>query len=335
MPGGILLRFLRFALAAALAALLLSRPNAAALGALDAMLCWATAVAPAMFPFMALLPALTGPEAARAYALLLGRPMTRLYRLPGGAAAALAAGMIGGSPAGALAARRAEGLTRGQRKRLALSACGMSPAFLVGGVGVGMLRSAAAGRLLLRSQAAVQLLLPLLLRSAWKGEGGPVEALSPLREAPPLRAAVGAILTVCGWMTLFGAAGRALQAWVGKGIAVPLLCLADVTAGCRQVAVMKCDFILKLSLTAALCGFGGGCIAAQNLAILRDAGVRIREYLCVRALAAALMALFTALQLAAKCEGFAPTGLSPFQLAAACAVLLALPATVASIRTRN
>ena len=47
----------------ALAALLLMEPEAAALGALNAMLCWAQTVAPAMFPFMALLPLLTGPAA--------------------------------------------------------------------------------------------------------------------------------------------------------------------------------------------------------------------------------------------------------------------------------
>ena len=304
--------------------LLLSRPGAAALGALDAMLCWAATVAPAVFPFMVLLPALTGDAASGIYERLFGRVTERLYALPGGAAAALAVGMIGGSPAGALAARRMRGLNRGQMRRLALSAGGMSPAFLIGGVGAGMLGSASAGHVLLRAQLAVQLLLPLLLRFAWRRDAAPVPGVA-LREAEqPVRAAVGATLTICGWMAFFGAVGQAFQGWAGSGLAVPLRCLADVTAGCQAVAAMRCGYSMKMLLLAGLCGFGGVCIAMQNLAILREAGVRAWEYLAVRLLAGALTASFVALQLAGefKAVSFAPR---PFHMAALCAAFLAVP----------
>ena len=320
------MQYLKFMLAVALAALLLCRPAEAALGALNAMLCWATTVAPAMFPFMALLPALTCDAAGRLYARLLGGGMERFLRLPGAAASAMVVGMVGGSPAGALAARRVKGLTRGQMKRLAVCACGMSPAFLIGGVGAGMLGDAALGRVLLRSQLAAQLLTPLLLRSAWRREDGPVFPLSRPEDEQPIRAAVAAILGVCGWMTLFGALGRAATALVGARLALPALCVADALSGLQHIARMDIDAGAKLCALAALCGFGGGCIALQNLAILRPIGVRGREYLCVRLLAAAEMAAFTGLQLRfARC----PAALPPPDPLALSALLATLPAFAA------
>ena len=70
----------------ALTALLLARPRAASLGALQAMAGWAASVAPAVFPFLALMPLLTCDEAARVYQALLGGLTARLLHLPGAAA---------------------------------------------------------------------------------------------------------------------------------------------------------------------------------------------------------------------------------------------------------
>ena len=54
---------LRWLGALALAALLLARPAEASLGAARAMALWSASVAPAVFPFLALLPLLTGRDA--------------------------------------------------------------------------------------------------------------------------------------------------------------------------------------------------------------------------------------------------------------------------------
>lgn len=290
----------------ALAALLLMEPEAAALGALNGMLCWAQTVAPAMFPFMALLPLLTGPAAARACKKLLGRPMRALFRLPGPAAGALAAAMLGGSPAGALAARRVPGIRQGQLRRLGAAAAGLSPMFLVGGVGAGMLGSADLGRVLLRSQVGAQLALLLLLRGAWKDAD---EVLSPEPEAaaaPPLRSAVLAILTVGGWMALFGALGQAARRVLGER-ADGILCLVDVVTGAERVAQLPVDGRTRMLLLAALCGFGGVCVGLQNLAILREAGMKTVQYFAARLLAASLCALLTAAQLHAQQAGISPS----------------------------
>ena len=133
----------------------------------EAMLAWYTSVAPALFPFMALMPMLTSPAAARGYERLLGRLMQFLFNLPGAAAPAVVVGMIAGSPAGAVAAVRtcaAAGLTRADAERLTMCCCGLSPAFLITGVGAAMLGNPADGTLLLRAQILTQLTLLAVTR---------------------------------------------------------------------------------------------------------------------------------------------------------------------------
>ena len=157
------IRWLAGALAAAL---LLMRPEAAVNGAREAMAHWYYAVAPSLFPFMALMPLLTCEAALSAYESALGGIMERAFRLPGAAASALVIGMVAGSPAGCVAAARVAGrcrLSRGQFERLSLACCGLSPAFLISGVGAAMLGDPAAGRLLLRSQMLSQICLLWLL----------------------------------------------------------------------------------------------------------------------------------------------------------------------------
>lgn len=332
--GGILMRYGKLAAGAALAALLLLEPGAAALGALNAMLCWARTVAPALFPFMALLPLLTGEDAARAWERLLGRPMRRLFRLPGAAAGALAAGLLGGSPAGALAARRAPGLRRDQRRRLAAATAGLSPSFLVGGVGAGMLGSAALGHVLLRAQLASQLILLCLLRAAPEAEEPPSPPAEPPAAAPPLRDAVLAVLTVGGWMALFGALGQSARRLLGDG-AEALICLADVVTGAQRIARLGGDVFPRMLLIAALCGFGGGCVGLQNLAVLRDTGLRAGRYFAARLLAAGLCALLTAAQLQLRGARFPATDLPALPASALAAALLALPALWTLKKTAN
>lgn len=292
------MRWFKFLSGLALAALLLSAPQAAALGAARAMAQWYASVAPALFPFLALMPLLTCDEAATVYELLLGRAMRALFDLPGSTAPALAVGMIAGSPAGAVAARRIaarSGMDRGQLQRLAIAGAGFSPAFLVGGVGAGMLGSAALGWRLLLGQLLTQLTLLVATRRLWRDRLQPVEPLPEVVEASPVRSAVLVALTVCGYMALFGALTGALRAWIGRGASNALLCLLDVPSGARLLAASGVEARIVLPLLAGMCSFGGICVAAQNLRALKGCGIPAGEYLAARLLAAGLCAGFVAL----------------------------------------
>ena len=314
----------KWMLGAALAGLLLAFPRDAADAARGAMLQWYQTVAPALFPFMALLPLLTCAESLQLYGTLLGPVTRRLFRLPGAAASALAVGMLAGSPAGCLAARRTAGdLTPGELERLAAACCGLSPAFLISGVGVGMLGDAALGHLLLRSQIFAQALL-LTLPGPRRGEA---TELAPLPDAddPPIRAAVLGVLGVAGYMALFAALAGALGRLAGDRAGRVLLCLMDVTSGARVVCGLPMALPGRLVLLSALIGFGGACLLAQNLAALKGCGVNPGRFVARRCLAAALAALCTGLQLRFKWNYDVKIAPDVLKAACLCAALMALP----------
>ena len=330
------MRRFRWLGALALMALLLSDTRAAMAGAARAMAQWATAVAPALFPFMALMPLLTCEAAARAYERLLGRPVRAALGLPGAAAAAMVAGMVAGAPAGALAARRIAaraGMTQGQLKRLAVAATGFSPAFLVGGVGEGLMHSPALGWKLVQAQLLTQLSTALLLRFAPETGADPVapEAGAPSGDrGGPVRSAVLSVATICGWMALFQSAAAVIAAHAGPEAAGALLCLLDAPSGARVIASLSPALeAAKPVLLAAVCGFGGACVAAQNLDALKGCGIRAGYYVRARLLAAAVNAGWMALLTRLAPGGGAllrRASARPFEAAALAAALLVLPA---------
>jgi hypothetical protein len=103
------------------------------------------------------------------------------------------------------------------------------------------------------------------------------------------------VLTICGYMMLFGALSSALGAWVGQVPAKILLCLLDVPSGVLWVSGMALPESIKLPLIAGLCGFGGICAIAQSLSVLKECGVNAGEYMGVRALAGLLCAAYMVL----------------------------------------
>ncbi len=276
---------------------ILIRPEAAVAGAQRAMYLWNTSVAPALFPFLALLPVLTGPDACAAYDAVFSRLMRPLFGLPGAAAPALVIGMISGSPGGALAVRRVAGeagLRRDEARRLALAVSGVSPAYLMLGVGQGLYGSVALGAQLALIQLAIQVGMLLLLRGM-EDDQEKVALPASERERAPIRGAVEGVLVVCGYMVFFGAACRVAAGFVGERAGAALLLVCDLPSGLAELARWAVPG--KMLLQGAAIGFGGLCIAAQNLDALRPLGVTAREYFAARGVAAAASAVASGLLL--------------------------------------
>ena len=323
------IRWLAGALAAAL---LLMRPETAVNGAREAMAHWYYAVAPSLFPFMALMPLLTCEAALSAYESALGGIMERAFRLPGAAASALVIGMVAGSPAGCVAAARVAGrcrLSRGQFERLSLACCGLSPAFLISGVGAAMLGDPAAGRLLLRSQMLSQICLLWLLMPLCR-DGGSLEPMSiDAEDASPMAGAVGAILSVCGYMTAFGALAAAMGDLAGPAAGRALLCAMDVTSGARLVCGSAMDVPGKLLALSALAGTTGACVCAQNLAAIRRVmDVKAWRFVLARCAAGLIGMGMTAVQLAVGPRVPDLPPVAAVKLSCIFACLMAVPALV-------
>lgn len=315
--------------ALAVVVVLMAFPETALNAAREAALAWYTSVAPALFPFMALMPALTSEQAARTYERLLGRWLRPMLNMPGAAAPALVVGMIAGSPAGAFAAVRicaAAGLTRDCLERIVCCACGLSPAFLITGVGVSMLGSAAEGHILMRAQIFSQLTMLLLTRRSRPSE--PLPRLAADNAVEPVRAAVLNVLTVCGYMALFNVAAAVTAQVLRSEIAgLGALCVLDLPSAARAVAGLPINKEAKLLIIAALTGLGGLCIAAQNLAACGRYGVSRKKYAASRLSHAALMTAATAVQLRLS----APAGgnsLPPLEFSALITVFLMAPTLI-------
>lgn len=282
--------------------LLLAFPETALNAALSAVNTWYYSVAPALFPFMALMPLLTCPDSVRAWERLFGRFMRPLLKLPGAAAPAIVISMTAGSPAGAHAAARicaSSGMSVGQLERILWCTCGFSPAFLITGIGVSMLGSAAYGHMLLRAQLFSQCMMLLITRNTPPGK-----TLPPAEhgEAPePVRAAINNILTVCGYMALFAAAAAVIARILKSETAgIAALCLLDVPSAARALAEHSIHNEGKLLLLAALTGVGGLCIAAQNMAACKNMGIRTGKYISARLSHALLSTAAVACQLRLK-----------------------------------
>ena len=309
--------------------LMLAFPETVLNAALSATETWYYSVAPALFPFMVLLPLLTCAESVRAWERLLGWFVRPVLNLPGAAAPAVVIAMTAGSPAGAHAAVRicsAGGMTVGQLERILMCACGFSPAFLITGIGASMLEDVSAGHILLRAQLFSQAIMLLLTRNTPPGPALP--AVEPAGKPESIRTAVQNVLAVCGYMAFF-AALAAIAARVVRSAAAGLavLSLLDVPTAARAIAGLSIDTEGKLLLLAALTGSGGLCIAAQNLAACEKMGVRPGKYASARLTHALLNTAAVALQLQMKPHSgsfFRPS----MEFFALISAFLALPALI-------
>lgn len=261
-------------------------------GTQRAMRLWVSSVAPALFPFLVLMPMLTGAEACAAYDMLLSKVMQPLFRLPGQAAPAMVIGMIAGSPGGAMAVGSVagqSGMQKGQAWRIALSTAGVSPAFLIAGVGKSMYGSSAIGAELAAAQLVTQIMLLLLLRPFFAEETQPVLQWAQGKVKNPVRDAVEQVLVICGYMVFFSAVGAVLSAMMGARVGRAILLLVDLPSGLAELAghnFRAANFVLGMAI-----GFGGLCIGMQNTDALRKIGMSADIYFAARMISSAIMGM--------------------------------------------
>ena len=302
-------------------AFMLIYPQQSLAAAREAFALWQQTVAPSLLPFFALIPTLTCPEATACFALLLKWPC-RLLAVPEEFAGAMGVALAAGSPAGAralmrIAARKT--VPAGAVFRAAMLCSGVSPGFLISGVGAGMLGDPSSGMILLLAQllalfAASRLLLLVKLPDAPcpLSDDTAATALSPI-----LFAAQG-VLSILVWMVVF-AVGTRIAGILFPSAAPYLPFFAEFSTGCAHVAEILLPREWALPLLGAVIGFGGVCAGCQNLAVLRPLGIPAPLYFAAKLIHASLCALFARVLCALSLPtlSFAPQYVLPV-LAAIC-----------------
>ncbi len=270
---------MRLLTALCLCAYLLADSGGAMKRAQEAMSLWASSVAPALFPFLALLPALTDEDALSVYERLFGKTMKKLFGISGASAAPCLVGLIAGSPAGSTAVLRAfrsGAISKRDARVLSALVTGAGPVFLISSVGGGMMNDVSKGVKLLLC-AWLSAFLTALFVSRFKNAEDAVRFEGEAAVNPPgaIREAVIGSLTVAGYMTVF-------RVFAG-GLHENLYAFFEISGGCMIASERQ-----SLPLASAVAGFGGVCLMAQNIKNLSGAGVRTLEFVLIKCASGAL-----------------------------------------------
>lgn len=273
-------------------------------GAAHGLMLCASVVIPSLFAFLCLCEWISLSGSAAVLTRLL-RPLLRWLMGPawqGGMALLLC--LLGGYPMGATALARLKeqgSITQQQTKGLSLWIFCPSPAFVITGVGQGMIGSLQAG-LLLWSSCVLSVLLTggvvcrVLRRFREPAVARPTEERTFPHGAQAFVEAVAAasykMLLICGTVVLFGGIRGLLDRLPLPAAAkVWVAAMGEVTTGCAVGSGAG----LSLPLLGAVISFGGICTHMQCKAILGDLLPRYDSYLLMRLLQSGLTFLLLSL----------------------------------------
>lgn len=243
---------------------LLLFPQAAAGGVSRGLSICGQLLIPSLFPFLVLSSFLVRSGIAAAVGRRLAPAMRVLFGLPGCAAAAIVISFCGGYPAGGTAVGElVQGgyMTRQDGKRLLRFCVNGGPAFILCGVGAGMLGSIKAGVLLLIAHILAALIVALLSRKSSQTGAVSLPAAKPQAPAAAfvggVHAACEALLSMCGFV-LIAAAVLALFDASGASEALYNLLAAPFRAAGQEPRMLKALFP---SLIEVSCG----CVEAAGV----------------------------------------------------------------------
>lgn len=267
-----------------LAGLILCIPSAAAEGVRCGLALCARSVIPSLFPFLVLSPMLSDGVRTITECLCRGRCSSRAAAL----LSAYAVGMLAGFPIGALTVLslyRQDRIDCEDAARFLGVCTGASPAFLIGYFGEALWGNAALGWAvwLLQSLLCLAGFLFLLCKRP------SVTAVSEImnEERSPtltqcLQGAVPRMLQICGCVVLFSVLRTFICRWFPAEIAVGLGGMAEMTGGLSDAAALYADGFMEkttaMTVSAAVIGFGGGCVGMQIAGAAAEAGISMRQY---------------------------------------------------------
>ncbi len=272
-------------LPAAVFALTLLFRRAAAEGVKAGMNVVARSALPALFPFLVL-----------SRALVLSLPE---IRGPGRDAAVLAAGLFCGFPVGAKITAdlwETGSVTRFEADRLLFSSNGAGAAFLAGICGAGLFGDARYGWALWGAQAVFSVagyfLYPLFVRnkSAKRRAGKTAVTDGASVWTRAAADAAPAFLTLAAFILFFSFLREVLVSALSLDSALPRAVLGlflEIGGGTASLAALP--RAVSLPLAAAGAGWGGLSVHLQTRAVLKDAGLSAKPFLCGKLLLCPLM----------------------------------------------
>lgn len=273
------------ALVMSLFGILIWKSAQAARAVQEALRLCGTTVIPSLFPFFVLSGYWVTAPIGQQSAMLLGKPMERLFSVSRNGAPALLFGLLGGYPLGASTIAdlyRQNDISRTDACRLLRFCCNTGPGFFLGAVGMALFQDAAVGVLLylihVLSAVTVGLLFyrgkTVVCRSFPQQKSTAANAL-----ANAVPHACKSILIVCAYVAFFSAVTAVSSTiWQKLGIAGNIgKGLLEMTSGVLELPIQLPKF--SFCLAEILVTFGGFCVMAQTYGILSAVGLPLSEYL--------------------------------------------------------
>lgn len=222
----------------------------------------------------------------------LEKPVRVLFALPGSAGAAACMSFVAGYPVGVgmTAALFSDGrISQSDAQRMTLFCVNAGPAFVIGGVGAGMLGSVRAGVIIFVSLTLASLALGVLTRfiphNKTDAHAAPAISGLPLSRALTEAVADGTknMISICAWIVMFACAAQYIPLLRLPDWANLLLgCTLEVTGGCASAAG-----VFNIPAIAAVLGWGGVSVHCQIMRHIKTCGTPL-PYFSARALSAPL-----------------------------------------------
>ncbi len=242
-------------------------------------------VIPSLFPFFVCSRLLIDLGMASLCSRLLSRWMRPLFGVPGSGALAVVLGILSGYPIGAATVvnlYESGACTKTEGERLLTFCNNAGPLFILGSVGIGMLKNQEVGLLLYLVHLVSALMTGLFFRNLGRSShtfaalppGGVPENNLASSLTNAVSEGITNILKVCGFVLFFSVVCAALP-WE-----MPILhALLEITGGIHAMVNQSPAFPCLLPTTSALLALSGASVFLQTAGIILPSGLSLKPYL--------------------------------------------------------
>lgn len=252
------------------------------------LLCYKTVI-PSLFPFFVLVGMLTSGSFIKKVTKWLSPCMKPLFRVSGTGALPFAIGIISGYPMGAKMTTelyQKGAITKEEAMRLLPFTNNSGPLFIIGAVGVGMLKNINIGIFLYIIHILSALLVGLCFRF-YKAEDNSYShhtSFSSSSHTPTfsevMTSSVNTMILICGFIVFFSAVSACLSPIIDRlgNTSLYIKSILEVTNGAHLMTQTDYPTTITISLLSFIIGFGGICVMLQVAGITSPAGLSLKSY---------------------------------------------------------
>ena len=271
-------------------------PEKIAEGVRKGLVLSAEKIIPSLFPFMVFSSCISKTSFFHLISSKAEKIAQKFLGISGIGFSSILLGFLGGYPVGAKGVSdlySAGHITKNEAQRLFGWCSNPSPAFVISAIGVFTLYSYKMGIILYLSSVLSAFSIGLFSRffkdSPTDYIYSPVFIQSKNIFTEAVSETSETILKICGWLLTFCSISSLIEAVVPyNGLLIFINCISEVTSGCENAVTES----LSLPVISAILGFGGFAVIFQVYTYMKNCGIPLRFFICIKALNGALNAFF-------------------------------------------